>query len=108
MKKIFAAVSVGALIVLSNTVSAEESYRFEDVVHLTCEEVAAQVGDNPARVEAIVRPLAEYSLAKRSLSVPEGRPEIGQQFGELLKAFCTAEPDGLFYNAVDRAIRRLL
>lgn len=107
MKNAFIAVSVSTLVMISNTASAQDAYKFEDVVHLTCEEVAAQVGENADRLGAIVEPLAAYSLAKRNLVVPEGRPELGQQFGDLLKAFCTAEPDSLLYNAVDRAIRRL-
>lgn len=107
MKNAFRAVAVSALIMISSAASAQEAYKFEDVVHLTCEEVAVQVGDNADRLGAIVQPLAEYSLAKRNLVVPEGKPELGLQFGDLLKAFCTAEPDSLLYNAVDRAIRRL-
>lgn len=107
MKNAFFAVSVSALVMFSSTASAQDAYKFEDVVHLTCEEVAGQVGDSPERLGAIVEPLAAYSLAKRNLVVPEGKPELGLQFGELLKAFCTAEPDSLLYNAVDRAIRRL-
>lgn len=108
MKNAIATMAVGAIVMFSGAVSAQETYKFEDVVHLTCEEVAGQIGDNADRFSAIVRPLAEYSLTKRNLIVPEGRPELGPMFGDLLKSFCTAEPDSLLYNAVDRAIRRLL
>jgi hypothetical protein len=108
VKFAFAAVSASTLIALSTAVSAQQAYTFEDVVHLTCEEVAAEIGNDADRLGAIVAPLAEYSLTKRGLTVPTDRPEIGQQFGDLLKAFCTAEPDSLLYNAVDRAIRRLM
>lgn len=108
MKFAYAALSATMLIALSTAVSAQQAYTFEDVVHLTCEETAAEIGNDADRLGAIVAPLAEYSLTKRGLTVPTDRPEIGQQFGELLKAFCTAEPDSLLYNAVDRAIRRLM
>ena len=108
MKIAFAALSASTLIALSSVVSAQQTYTFEDVVHLTCEEAAAEIGNDADRLGAIVAPLAEYSLTKRGLAVPTDQPEIGQQFGDLLKAFCTAEPDSLLYNAVDRAIRRLM
>ena len=108
MKFAIAALSASTLIALSTAVSAQQPYTFEDVVHLTCEEVAAEIGNDADRLGAIVAPLAEYSLTKRGLTVPTDRPGIGQQFGDLLKAFCTAEPDSLLYNAVDRAIRRLM
>jgi hypothetical protein len=108
VKIAIAALSASTLIALSTAVSAQQPYTFEDVVHLTCEEVAAEIGNDADRLGAIVAPLAEYSLTKRGLTVPTDRPEIGQQFGDLLKAFCTAEPDSLLYNAVDRAIRRLM
>ncbi|HSM27982.1 MAG TPA: hypothetical protein VK855_07760, partial [Thioalkalivibrio sp.] len=95
MKFTIAALSASTLIALSTAVSAQQAYTFEDVVHLTCEEVAAEIGNDADRLGAIVAPLAEYSLTKRGLTVPTDRPEIGQQFGDLLKAFCTAEPDSL-------------
>ena len=107
MKNVIFVMSVSALTLFAGAALAQQAYKFEDVVHLTCEEVALQVGENADRLGAIVQPLAEYSLAKRKLVIPEGRPELGPQFGDLLKAFCTAEPDSLLYNAVDRAIRRL-
>lgn len=107
MKNAIATLAVGAVVMLSGAALAQETYKFEDVVHLTCEEVAGIIGNDADRFGAIVQPLAEYSLAKRNLTVPEGRPELGPLFGDLLKSFCTAEPDSLLYNAVDRAIRRL-
>ena len=108
MKLAFAALSAATLIGMSSAASAQQTYTFEEVVHLTCAEAAAEIDNDADRLGAIVAPLAEYSLTKRSLTVPTDRPEIGQQFGDLLKAFCTAEPDSLLYNAVDRAIRRLM
>lgn len=108
MKFAFAALSATMLIAMSSAVSAQQTYTFEDVVHLTCAEVAAEIENDADRLGAIVAPLAEHSLIKRELTVPTDRPEIVEQFGDLLKAFCTAEPDSLLYNAVDRAIRRLM
>ena len=108
MRFSIAALSASALILLSSAVSAQQSYTFDEVALMTCETAAAEIGNDPDRLGPIVAPLAEFSLTKHGLSVPTDRPEIGQQFGELLKAFCTAEPDGLLLNAVDRAIRRLI
>jgi hypothetical protein len=108
MKFSFAALSASALIVFSSAVSAQQTYSFDDVALMTCEDAATEIGNDADRLGPIVAPLAEFSLTKRGLSVPADRPEIGQQFGELLKAFCTAEPDSLLLNAVDRAIRRLI
>lgn len=108
MKYAIAPLSASILIALSTAVSAQQAYTFDDVVHLTCEEAAAEIGNDADRLGAIVAPLAEFSLTKRGLTVPTDRPEIGQQFGDLVKALCTAEPDSLLYNAVDRAIRRLM
>lgn len=108
MRSVIAVLSASACLMASSAALAQEAYTFEDVVHLTCEEAAAVIGDDADRLGVIVAPLVEFSLIKRNLTVPDDRPGIGQEFGELLKAFCTAEPDGLLYNAVDRAIRRLM
>jgi len=88
--------------------AAAEPPAFDEVVYLSCAEVAEQAGDDEERIIAIVRVLAAFSLEQRGLVVPEGRDELGLQFGELIKAFCTAEPEGLLYNAVHRAMQRLL
>jgi hypothetical protein len=87
---------------------AQEAIAFEDIVHLSCAEVAEQAGDDEAQIVEMVKVLAAFSLEKRELVVPEDREALGQQFGELIRAFCTAEPDGLLYNAVHRAMLRLL
>lgn len=87
---------------------AQEAIAFEDIVHLSCAEVAEQAGDDEAQIVEMVKVLAAFSLEKRELVVPEDREALGQQFGELIRAFCTAEPDGLLYNAVHRAMQRLL
>jgi len=87
---------------------ADEAVTFEEVVHLSCAEVAEQAGDDEALIVAMVTVLARFSLEQRGLVVPEDREDLGQQFGELIKAFCTAEPDGLLYNAVHRSMLRLL
>jgi hypothetical protein len=108
MKFSFATLSASVLVVLSSSVSAQQTYTFDDVAIMTCEEAATEIGNDPDRLGLLVTPLAEFSLTKRGLAVPTDRPEIGQQFGDLLKAFCTAEPDSLLLNAVDRSIRRLI
>ena len=92
----------------SGAALAENMPTFADVVHLSCAEVAEQAGDDEARIVEMIRVLAAFSLEQRGLVVPEDRDALGQQFGELIKAFCTAEPDGLLYNAVHRAMLRLL
>ncbi|MEO1020820.1 MAG: hypothetical protein AAFY56_24555 [Pseudomonadota bacterium] len=56
----------------------------------------------------MIKTMAQFSLDKRQLSVPEGEADLSDEFGELVKAYCTAEPESLLYNAVDRSIRRLL
>lgn len=88
--------------------AAAEEPAFEDVVYLSCAEVAEQAGDDEEQIVAIIRVLAAFSLEQRALTVPEEREDLALQFGELIKAFCTAEPDGLLYNAVHRAMQRLL
>lgn len=92
----------------SGAAAAEEAPAFADVVYLSCAEVAEQAGDDEARIVEMIRVLAAFSLEQRGLVVPEDRDELGQRFGELIKAFCTAEPEGLLYNAVHRAMLRLL
>ncbi len=88
--------------------AAAEAPAFEDVVHLSCQEVAERAGDDEAVIVEMVRVMAAFTLERRGLVVPEERGELGQTFGELIRAFCTAEPEGLLYNAVHRAIQRLL
>ena len=70
--------------------------------------MAEQAGDDEAMIVEMVTVLARFSLERRGLVVPEERGELGLAFGELIKAFCTAEPEGLLYNAVHRAMLRLL
>jgi|GEM_PF-1980627 len=88
--------------------TAAEPPAFEDVVYLSCAEVAEQAGDDEDEIVAIIRVLAAFSLEQRGLTVPEERDDLGLQFGELIRAFCTAEPESLLYNAVHRAMQRLL
>lgn len=88
--------------------AATEPPAFEDVVYLSCAEVADRAGDDEEQIVSIIRVLAAFSLQQRGLVVPEDRADLGLQFGELIKAFCTAEPEGLLYNAVHRAMQRLL
>jgi hypothetical protein len=100
-----------AVLMLSGVVGeaiADEAVAFEEVVHLSCAEVAEQAGDDEALIVEMVTVLARFSLEQRGLVVPEDREDLGEQFGELIKAFCTAEPEGLLYNAVHRAMLRLL
>jgi hypothetical protein len=96
------------LTALSGDAAAQEDPAFEDVVYLSCTEVAEQAGDDEAQIVAMVRVLAAFSLEQRGLVVPEGQDDLALRFGELIRAFCTAEPDGLLYNAVHRAMLRLL
>jgi hypothetical protein len=56
----------------------------------------------------MIRVLAEFSLERRELVVPEDKADLSEEFGNLIKAFCAAAPDDLLCNAVDKAIRRLL
>ena len=97
-----------ALGTASGAAMAAEPPAFEEVVYLSCAEVAEQAGDDEEQIVAIIRVLAGFSLEQRGLAVPEGRDDLGLQFGELIKAFCTAEPEGLLYNAVHPAMQRLL
>jgi hypothetical protein len=109
MIRIFAgAAAVMLLAGVAGEAVADEAVTFEEVVHLSCAEVAGQAGDDEALIVEMVTVLARFSLEQRGLVVPEDREGLGQQFGELIKAFCTAEPDGLLYNAVHRAMLRLL
>ena len=96
------------LTAVASEAAAETAPAFEDVVYLSCAEVAEQAGDDEAEIVAMIRVLASFSLERRGLAVPENRDDLGLQFGELIKAFCTAEPEGLLYNAVHRAMQRLL
>jgi hypothetical protein len=90
------------------TARAQEPIEFEDVVYLSCAEVAEEAGNDETLIVEMVKILAAFSLERRGLVVPEDREELGLQFGDLIRAFCTAEPDGLLYNAVHRAMQRLL
>ena len=92
----------------TGTAAAQETPALEDVVYLSCAEVAEQAGDDEARIVEMIRVLAAFSLEQRGLVVPEDQDALGQRFGELIRAFCTAEPEGLLYNAVHRAMLRLL
>ena len=85
-----------------------ETYEFDELVFLSCEEAWAKSGESTDQVVEMIRVLTEFSLQKRELAVPEDREELSAQFGELIKAFCTVQPDDLLYNAVDKALRRLL
>jgi hypothetical protein len=109
MIRIFAgAAAVMLLAGVAGEAVADEAVTFEEVVYLSCAEVAERAGDDEALIVEMVTALARFSLEQRGLVVPEDREDLGQQFGELIKAFCTAEPDGLLYNAVHRAMLRLL
>lgn len=108
MGKCLKVMSAGVVLLFAASAMAEEPLAFEDVVYLTCEEVAERAGDDEEQILAMIRVLAEFSLDRRGLVVPEDRGNLGLQFVDLIRAFCTAEPDGLLYNAVDRAMRRLL
>jgi hypothetical protein len=109
MNRVLAGVAAALMLAsLAGTAVADETMAFEDVAYLSCAEVAEQAGDDEAMIVEMVTVLARFSLKQRGLVVPEDRGELGQQFGELIKAFCTAEPDGLLYNAVHRAMLRLL
>lgn len=106
----FAGIAAGtvALTAVPAGTAAIEPPAFADVVYLSCAEVAEQAGDDEEQIVAIIRVLTAFSLEQRGLVVPEGRDELAMQFGELIKAFCTADPEGLLYNAVHRAMQRLL
>lgn len=108
MGRYFTALGAGIVLLFATSAVAEESLAFEDVVYLSCEEVAERAGDDEEQILTMIRVLAEFSLDRRGLVVPEDRENLGLQFVDLIRAFCTAEPDGLLYNAVDRAMRRLL
>lgn len=102
------AFSAGIVLLFAASAMAEEPPAFEDVVYLSCAEVAERVGDDEEQILSMIRVLAQFSLDRRGLVVPEDRAGLGLQFVDLIRAFCTAEPDSLLYNAVDRAMRRLL
>ncbi len=93
---------------LAAPTSAQQAYEFEDLVYLSCAEAWEEAEQSVDNAVAMIKVLAEFSLDKRQLEVPENEPNLADQFGELVKAYCTAEPDDLLYNAVDRSIRRLL
>jgi hypothetical protein len=99
---------IAAVAVPLTAAPAAESYEFDELVYLSCEEAWAKSGESTDQVVEIIRVLTEFSLQKRELAVPKGREELSAQFGELIKAFCTVQPDDLLYNAVDKALRRLL
>jgi hypothetical protein len=102
------AVAVLMLAGVADKAVADEAVTFEEVVYRSCAEVAEEAGDDEALIVEMVTVLARFSLEQRGLVVPEDREDLGEQFGELIKAFCTAEPEGLLYNAVHRAMLRLL
>ena len=110
MTKGWAGLAVAAMLLagVASDAVADEAMAFEDVVWLSCAEAADEAGDDEAVLVEMVTVLAGFSLEQRGLVVPEDRGELGQTFGELIKAFCTAEPEGLLYNAVHRAMQRLL
>jgi YmgD protein len=99
---------IAAVAVSLAAAPAAGSYEFDELVYLSCEEAWAKSGESIDQVVEMIRVLTEFSLQKRELAVPEGREELSAEFGELIKAFCTVQPDDLLYNAVDKALRRLL
>jgi hypothetical protein len=108
MRSLGMVLAAGTLIASTAPAAAEDAYEFDEVVYLSCEEAWAKSGQSTDEVIKMIRVLTEYSLTKRELAVPEGRADLSAEFGNLIKAFCTAQPDDLLYNAVDKAIRRLL
>ena len=86
---------------------AGTKYAFEEIVYLTCAEAWELSGKDIDESFEIIRVLARFSLEKRQLAIPDDE-KVGEAFGTLVKASCTVDPDDLLFNAVDKAIRRLL
>jgi len=107
MKWMSAIVFIGALVMLSVNVQAEQKYAFEDICYLSCEEAWERAEQSVDNSIEMIKVLGEFSLGKRGLTFPED-VELGRQLGELIKASCTDEPDDLLFNAVDKSLRRLL
>jgi len=101
------AASLGLAAAVSSDLRAAD-FAFDDLVYLSCEEAWAKSGESTETTVEMIRVLAQFTLEKRALVVPEDRGDLSQPFGELIKAFCTADPQGLLFNAVDKAVRRLL
>lgn len=108
MGRYLTAVSAGIVLLFATSAMAEAPPVFEDIVYLSCEEVAARAGDNEEQILTMINVLAAFSLERRGLVVPEDYENLSLVFVDLVRSFCTAEPDSLLYNAVDRAMRRLL
>jgi hypothetical protein len=106
MKTLIAATVAGAALAAGG-IQAQDKYRFEDIVYLSCQEAWEKSGRSVDEAFEMIRVLARFSIEKRSLALPDDEA-VGGQFGDLIQASCTDEPDDLLFNAVDKSLRRLL
>lgn len=102
------AVAAAALMMSGSAVWAQDTeYALEDVIFLSCEEAWAESGESVDNAIGMIRVMTEFSLSKRGLEVEKGDDDLAAQYGSLIKAMCTADPQDLLFNAVDKSIRRL-
>ena len=59
-----------AAVAASLTAAAAESYEFDELVYLSCEEAWAQSGGSVDQVVEMISVLTEFSLQKRELAIP--------------------------------------
>jgi hypothetical protein len=79
MIRIFAGAAAALMLAgLAGNAVADEAVTFEEVVYLSCAEVAEQAGDDEALIVEMVTVLARFSLERRGLVVPEDREDLGQ------------------------------
>ena len=101
-------VTGGLLLTLSQTVAGSpEEYRFEDIVHMSCDEAWAAAGEKDENAIAMIIVLADHSLTARKISFPDTQ-QAGDDLGDYIVAECNKHPENLLYNEVDKGLRKVV
>ena len=106
--KMIHVVVTGLLLVLSQAVlSAPAEYRFEEIVHMSCDEAWAAANEKDENAIAMIIVLADHSLATRQMSFPDTQ-QAGDDLGDYIVAECNKHPENLLYNEVDKGLRKVV
>ncbi len=107
MKKALLYLVVQLVVLTRLAVAAPADYRFEDIVHLSCDEAWAVAGEQDENAIAMVIVLADHSLAARQMQFPDTR-QAGDDLGDYVVAECNKNPENLLYNEVDKGLRKVV
>src|SRR5262250_3257273 len=78
-----------------------------ELLPMTCAQAWVQGGKGYAGMLAIVKTLAQVSLANRDLKFPNTR-EAGLDAGKGIAEDCKADPQALLFAIVDKNVRRVV